>query len=129
MNIARLIFACSCLLYEVSLFGNSSQPYYMRTIELVNHQWKQKIKLLSSHQILTVTELITTTYELLHENINLLITKIALEEKLAHIQTMSLTEEWHNIFNIQESDIKPLYQRFRCLTKITKKNTRYSSKI
>jgi uncharacterized coiled-coil DUF342 family protein len=121
MNIGMISLLCSVLFYAIPLLSSSCQPYYMRSIELANAEWKQKIKLLTPSQILTIAELITTTYELLHENINLLRTKLALEEKLADIQTMSLTKEWHNLFNIQESDLKPLYQDLDTLQILQKK--------
>lgn len=121
MNIGMISLVCSVLLYTIPLLSSSCQPYYMRSIELANAEWKQKIQLLTPSQIVITAELITTTYELLHENINLLITKLALEEKLADIQTMSLTKEWHNLFNIQESDLKPLYQDLDTLQNLQKK--------
>jgi|GEM_PF-5985627 len=98
----------------------SHKSDYMRTIELGNAEWKQRIQFLTPSQVLTMAQLITITYELLHENINLLITKLALEEKLANIQTISLTEEWHNLFNIQKSDLKPLYKDLDTLQKLQK---------
>ena len=121
MNIGIISLLFSILFYAIPLMSSSCQPYYMRSIELANTEWKKKIQLLTPSQILTIIELITTTYELLHENINLLRTKLALEEKLADIQTMSLTKEWHNLFNIQESDLKPLYQDLDTLQKLQKK--------
>ena len=121
MNIPAISLLCSFLFYAIPLLGSSCQPYYIKTIELANAQWKEKIKHLSPSQILTIAELITTTYELLQENINLLRTKLSLEAKLAGIQTISLTEEWHNLCNIQESDLKPLYQDLDTLQKLQKK--------
>lgn len=121
MNIGIISVLCSFLLYVIPLISSSYQPYYMRTIELANAEWKQRIQLLTPRQILTTAELITITYELLHENINLLITKLALEEKLADIQTMSLTKEWHNLFNIQESNLEPLYNDLNEIHRLQKK--------
>ena len=129
MNIPAISLLCSFLFYAIPLLGSSCQPYYIKTIELANAQWKEKIKHLSPSQILTIAELITTTYELLQENINLLRTKLSLEAKLAGIQTISLTEEWHNLCNIQESDLKPLYQDLDTLQKLQKKIRNMQQKL
>ena len=94
------------ILNACSMHGQHLQS--IRTIQEHSSTFKHYIAQSNAQEVLYIVQILHSLYTLLSDNTKLLITKLQLEEKIAQLETISVTGDWHNILNIKDNDIDSL---------------------
>lgn len=93
---------------------------YSQSIQSIQEHsaiFKKHITHSNPQEILYIVQIVHSLYSLLADNTKLLITKLQLEEKIAQLETISVTGDWHNILNIKHNDIESLQTDITLLKK------------
>jgi len=89
----------------------SMHAQYVQSTQIIHEQsiaFKNHITHSEPQELLYIAHILHSVYILLSDNTKLLITKLHLEEKIAQLETISVTGDWHNILNIKHNDIESL---------------------